>query len=102
MTASDCEPVPVLIVGACPADLAAAIDLAAQGLAPLVLERSPGPLQPPAGDSADHPDHAADEPLGIEAQVRASGFCARHAMSVRACLAGGRAKTPLQARGKDP
>ncbi|HEV2255187.1 MAG TPA: FAD-dependent monooxygenase [Streptosporangiaceae bacterium] len=88
MTSPDGEPVPVLIVGAGPAGLAAAIDLAAHDLEPLVLERRPDFSSHPRATALTAETMQLMSRWGIEAQVRASGFGARHAMSVRATLAG--------------
>ena len=82
------ERVQVLITGAGPAGLAAAVDLADRGLAPVLLERRP--------DSPSHPRATAltSETMqlisrwGIEDEVRRLGFRSEHAMSVRLTLAG--------------
>jgi putative polyketide hydroxylase len=82
------ERVQVLIAGAGPAGLAAAVDLADRGLAPLLLERRP--------DSSSHPRATAltagsmqlISHWGIGAEVRRAGFRSEHAMSIRPTLAG--------------
>jgi 2-polyprenyl-6-methoxyphenol hydroxylase-like FAD-dependent oxidoreductase len=84
----DLERTDVLIVGAGPAGLATAVELADRGIAALVLERRP--------DSSDHPRATAltAETMdtlrrwGVESDVRRAGFSSEHAMSIRPCLVG--------------
>jgi 2-polyprenyl-6-methoxyphenol hydroxylase-like FAD-dependent oxidoreductase len=78
----------VLIIGAGPAGLATAVELADRGVAALVLERRP--------DSSDHPRATAltAETMatlcrwGVDGDVRRAGFPSDHAMSIRSCLVG--------------
>jgi putative polyketide hydroxylase len=78
----------VLIVGAGPAGLATAVELADRGIHSLVLERRP--------DSSDHPRATAltAETMdtlrrwGVESDVRGAGFASEPAMSIRPCLVG--------------
>ena len=88
MSGQEEEQAQVLVVGAGPAGLAAALELAGLGLAPLILERRPG--------SASHPRATAltDETMqlisgwGAEPDVRRLGFGCEYAMSIRSCLTG--------------
>jgi putative polyketide hydroxylase len=78
----------VLIVGAGPAGLATAVELADRGIGTVVLERRP--------DSCDHPRATAltAETMdtlrrwGVESNVNRAGFPSEHAMSIRPCLVG--------------
>jgi putative polyketide hydroxylase len=78
---------PVLVVGSGPAGLAAGIELADRGIAPLLVERR-------ASDAANHPRATAISRdgmemfsrWGLERQVREAGFAADYAMSIRPSL----------------
>jgi putative polyketide hydroxylase len=82
------ERIDVVIAGAGPAGLAAAVELADRGITPLVVERRP--------DASDHPRATAltAETMdtlrrwGIEGDARRAGFPSEHAMSIRPCLVG--------------
>jgi putative polyketide hydroxylase len=82
------EQVSVLIVGAGAAGLAAAIDLADRGLAPVVVERRAGPANHPRATALTAGTMAQMARWGIEAEVRRLGFASRHAMSIRQSLTG--------------
>lgn len=82
------ERIDVLIVGAGPAGLATAVEVADRGIAALVVERRP--------DSSDHPrataltaeTMATLDRWGIARSVRRAGFASVHAMSIRPCVVG--------------
>jgi putative polyketide hydroxylase len=82
----DLERTDVLIVGAGPAGLAAAVELADRGIAALVLERRP--------NSSDHPRATAVtaetmntlQRWGVESHVHRAGFPSEHVMSIRPTL----------------
>jgi putative polyketide hydroxylase len=82
------RPTEVLIIGAGPAGLATAVELAERGVAALVLERRP--------DSSDHPrataltaeTMATFSRWGVDQEVRRAGFESEHAMSIRPSLVG--------------
>jgi putative polyketide hydroxylase len=88
MSGHEEEQAQVLVVGAGPAGLAAALELAGRGLAPLIIERRP--------DSGGHPRATAltAETMqlirrwGAEPEVRRLGFGCEYAMSIRSCLSG--------------
>lgn len=84
----DLQRTDVLIIGAGPAGLATAVELADRGVSALVVERRP--------DSSDHPRATAltAETMatlcrwGVDGNVRRAGFPSEHAMSIRPCLVG--------------
>ena len=82
------ERVQVLVVGAGPAGLATALDLAARGLAPLILERQPAPGGHPRATALTAQTMQLIRRWGGEPQVRRLGFGCEYAMSIRSCLTG--------------
>jgi 2-polyprenyl-6-methoxyphenol hydroxylase-like FAD-dependent oxidoreductase len=88
MSGPQAERVQALVVGAGPAGLAAAVELADRGLAPLVLERRPDSSSHPRATELTAQTMQLMARWGIEAEVRRLGFRSRHAMSVRVCLTG--------------
>jgi putative polyketide hydroxylase len=81
-------PVQVLIVGAGPAGLAAAVELAARGLEPLILERRPAGGSHPRATALTAETMQLLSRWGVEPEVRRLGFVCDHAMSFRSCLTG--------------
>ncbi len=88
MTCHEEECVRVLVVGAGAAGLATALELARQGLAPLVLERRPGGSRHPRATALTAETMQLITRWGVEPQVRRLGFRSEHAMSIRPCLTG--------------
>jgi putative polyketide hydroxylase len=82
------EHAPVLIVGAGPAGLSAAIELADQGITPLVLERRPDASSHPRATALTAATMQLISRWGVADPVRRSGFHTQPAMSVRVCATG--------------
>jgi menaquinone-9 beta-reductase len=75
----------VLVVGAGPAGISAAVRLAAAGHSVVVVERSPGPLDQPCGDAVSPEALAELEELGIDAELERA-----HRTTGRIVVGGGR------------
>jgi putative polyketide hydroxylase len=82
------ERVQVLIVGAGPAGLATALELAARGLAPLIVERRPTASSHPRATALTGETMQLIRRWGAEPDVRRLGFACEYAMSIRSCLTG--------------
>ncbi len=88
MSGQEQERVQVLVAGAGPAGLAAALELAGRGLAPLILERQPVPGSHPRATALTAETMRLISRWGAEPDVRRLGFDCEHAMSIRSCLTG--------------
>ncbi len=88
MSGHEQEQVQVLVAGAGPAGLAAALELAGRGLAPLILERQPVPGSHPRATALTAETMQLISRWGAEPDVRRLGFDCEHAMSIRSCLTG--------------
>ena len=88
MSGQEEEQVQVLVVGAGPAGLAAALELAGRGLAPLILERRPASGSHPRATALTSETMQLIRRWGAEPEVRRLGFHCEHAMSIRSCLTG--------------
>ena len=86
MSGQEQEQVQVLVVGAGPAGLAAALELAGRGLAPLILERQPVSGSHPRATALTAETMQLISRWGAEPDVRRLGFDCEHAMSIRSCL----------------
>ena len=88
MSGQEEEQVQVLVVSAGPAGLAAALELAGRGLAPLILERRPASGSHPQATALTSETMQLIRRWGAEPEVRRLGFHCEHAMSIRSCLTG--------------
>jgi putative polyketide hydroxylase len=82
------ETVQVLIAGAGAAGLATALELAARGVTPVVLERRRATGSHPRATALTAATMELISRWGAEAQVRQLGFICEHAMSIRSSLTG--------------